>query len=336
MNDARPLPGEPARRVISLLPAATEIVASLRMLDCLVGVSHECDYPDDVNRKPRVTRCEIPGTRLPSAAIDRWVRERLLSSGTLYTMDEDLVRQLRPDAILTQKLCDVCAVAYGTVARFAETLPGPPRVINLEPSSLNDIFENIRTIGKVLGVPERAEAVVASLLGRVEVVRNRVAGAPRRRCVLLEWIDPPFCCGHWGPELVEIAGGSEPLGRRGSDSARVPWADVVGAAPEVLVLACCGFSVERTLADLPILRSYPGFDSLPAVQAGEVYVVDGSAYFSRPGPRIVDSLEILAQILHPELFSRRFSAREVAQVAGPADAKGSPHIGIGPSERASG
>lgn len=300
--------------MISLLPAATEIVAALGMLDSLVGVSHECDYPEEVGRKPRVTHCEIHGSDLPSAEIDRWVRDRLRASGTLYTMDEDLVRRLRPDAILTQRLCDVCAVAYGTVAGFAVTLPGPPRVVNLEPSSLTDILRDIRTVGEVLGVPERAEVVVGSLVGRIEAVRERAASAPRRRCVLLEWIDPPFCAGHWGPELVEIAGGVDPIGRRGSDSVAVPWDAVVEMAPEVLIVACCGCSVERAFADLPILRSRPGFDRLPAAQRGEVYVADGSAYFSRPGPRIVDSLEILAGILHPEIFRGRFPERSVLRV----------------------
>jgi iron complex transport system substrate-binding protein len=303
-----------AVRVISLLPAATEIVASLCMLDALLGVSHECDYPEEVSRKPRVTHCEIHGAGLPSAEVDRWVRERLRAAGTLYTMDEDLVHRLRPDAILTQRLCDVCAVNYGSVARFAATLPGPPRVVSLEPSGLADILRDIRTVAEVLGVPERAEAVIASLVGRIEAVRERAAGAPRRRCVLLEWIDPPFCAGHWGPELVEIAGGVEPIGRRGSDSVAIPWDAVVEAAPEVLVLACCGYSVERTVADLPILRSYPGFEALPAAQRGEVYVVDGSAYFSRPGPRITDSLEILAEILHLERFRGRFPYRCVVRV----------------------
>ena len=177
-----------AVRVISLLPAATEIVASLGMLDALLGVSHECDYPEEVNRKPRVTHCEIHGAGLPSAEVDRWVRETLRATGTLYTMDEDLVRRLRPDAILTQRLCDVCAVNYGSVARFAATLADPPRVVSLEPSSLADILRDIHTVGEVLGVPERAEAVVASLIARIEAVREGAAGAPRRRCVLLEWI----------------------------------------------------------------------------------------------------------------------------------------------------
>jgi hypothetical protein len=168
-----------AVRVISLLPAATEIVASLGMLDALLGVSHECDYPEEVSRKPRVTHCEIHGAGLPSAEVDRWVRERLRAAGTLYTMDEDLVHRLRPDAILTQRLCDVCAVNYGSVARFAATLPGPPRVVSLEPSSLADILRDIRTVAEVLGVPERAEAVIASLVGRIEAVRERAGRRPR-------------------------------------------------------------------------------------------------------------------------------------------------------------
>lgn len=314
MSDLAMGPTRPAVRAISLLPAATEIVASLDMLDSLLGVSHECDYPEEVNRKPRVTHCEIHGAGLPSVEVDHWVRERLRTSGTLYTMDEELVRRLQPDAIFTQKLCDVCAVNYGTVARFAATLPGPPQVVNLEPSSLADILEDVRSVGEALGVPERAEAVVASLVARIEAVRDRAANAPRRRCMLLEWIDPPFCAGHWGPELVEIAGGVEPVGRRGMDSVAVSWEAVVQAAPEVLVVACCGYSVDRALKDLPILRSRGGFDELPAAQRGEVYVVDGSAYFSRPGPRIVDSLEILAEILHPERFRGRFPDRGVVRV----------------------
>ena len=301
-------------RVVSLLPAATEIVAALGMLDHLVGVSHECDWPPEVAGRPRVTRCEIHGNALPSDAIDRWVTDTLASTGTLYTMDERLLRELRPDVILTQRLCDVCAVGYGTVTAFAATLPGPPHVVNLEPSSVTDMLQDMGRVGAALGVPENAARAVAALEARIDAVRARAAEAPRHRCVLLEWIAPPFRTGHWGPELVEIAGGVEPLGRRGEDAARVPWQAVVDAAPEVLVLACCGFDLDRTLADLPLLRAEPGWSTLPAVRAGEVYVVDGSSYFSRPGPRLVDSLEMLAEILHPELFAGRFPPRAFRRV----------------------
>jgi iron complex transport system substrate-binding protein len=293
-------------RVVSLLPAATEIVAALGMVDRLVGVSHECDHPPGVAAKPRVTRCAIHGNALPSEAIDRWVTDTLAATGTLYTMDEALMRSLRPDVILTQRLCDVCAVGYGTVTAFAATLPGPPVVVNLEPSSLADVLRDIRNVGGALGVPERATRLVADLEARIEAVRSRAGDTPPRRCVLLEWVAPPFRSGHWGPELVEIAGGVEPLGRRGENAARVPWQAVLDAAPEVLVLACCGFDLARTLADVRRLEAMPGWRSLPAVRRGEVYAVDGSAYFSRPGPRLVDSLELLAELLHPERFPRGF------------------------------
>jgi iron complex transport system substrate-binding protein len=284
-------------------------------MEDLVGVSHECDYPTAANRKPRVTHCPIHEAGLPSAEVDRWVRETLAATGRLYRMDEPLLRRLQPDLILTQRLCDVCAVGYGSVAALAATLPGPPRVVNLEPSCLDDIFGDIRRVAAALEIPERGEAVVAALTERVAAVRARAAPVEHRpRCFLMEWIDPPFCAGHWGPELVEIAGGIEPLGRMGQPSARIAWDRVLEAQPEVLVLACCGYPAERTLRDLPILKRYPVWPTLPAVRNGRVYAVDGSAYFSRPGPRIVDSLELLAEILHPERFAGQFPERGVVRV----------------------
>ena len=302
-------------RVVSLLPAATEIVAALDMLDHLVAVSHECDFPEGVSAKPHATHCPIHGGGLASRDIDRWVTDTLEATGTLYTMDEALIRRLAPDVILTQRLCDVCAVGYDSVTAFAATLPRPPRVVNLDPSSVEDILTDVRNVGAALGVPERASSVIAGLRARIATVREQARHAPRTRCVLLEWIDPPFRSGHWDPELVELAGGIEPLGKRGEDAARVPWEAVVASAPEVLVLACCGFDVARTLADVPLLRERPGWSSLPAVRAGRVYAVDGSAYFSRPGPRIVDSLELLAEILHPDVFAPRFPPTAVQRLA---------------------
>lgn len=303
-------------RIVSLLPAATEIVGVLGQLDRLVGVSHECDFPPAVNAMPRVTRCPIHEAGLSSAEIDLWVRETLALTGTLYSLDEPLLRRLEPDVILTQRLCDVCAVGFGSVQAFADTLPNHPQVVNLEPSSLADIFENIRIVGRVLDVPERADAAVAALAGRVQAVRVRVANvAHRPKCFLMEWIDPPFCSGHWGPELVAIAGGTDPLGRLGEDSTRIRWESVLDARPDVIVLACCGYQTQRTISDMPILRGYPGWDDLPAVRNGRVYVVDGSAYFNRPGPRVVDSLEILAEVIHPELFAGQFPDRGVVCVA---------------------
>jgi len=294
-------------RVVSLLPAATEIVAALGRVADLVAVSHECDHPAEVAALPRATRCEIHGNTRASDAIDRWVTDTLAATGTLYTMDEALVRRLRPDAILTQRLCDVCAVGYETVTSFAATLPGPPRVVNLEPTTLADVLGDVRRVGAALDADEDAARVIATLEARIAAVRERAAGGARRRCVVLEWLLPPFRSGHWTPELVALAGGEEPLGRAGEDAARVGWDDVVAAAPDVLVLACCGFDVARTIADVARIRALPEWRRLPAVRDGEVYVVDGSAYFSRPGPRIVDSLELLATILHPARFAGDFA-----------------------------
>jgi len=300
------------------VPAATEIAAALGLMEDVVGVSHECDFPGEANTRPRVTKCPVHGAGLPSKKIDERVRRALRENGTIYTIDEPLLRELRPDVILTQKLCDVCAVGYGTVARLAETLPGPPRVVNLEPSSLSDIFDDIRRIARTCDVAERAKELVTKLSARVEVVRERAAHiAHRPRCFLMEWVDPPFCSGHWGPELVEIAGGHDPLGREHQPSAQIDWQEVLDARPEIIVLALCGYNVDLVQRDYELLREFPGFDSIPAARADEIYLVNASAYFARPGPRIIDSLEILAGILHPKEFpefaSRHTQARRLTQ-----------------------
>jgi iron complex transport system substrate-binding protein len=272
-------------------------------MDQVVGVSHECDFPHEANQRPRVTRCFIHDPGLTSREVDAWVRRTLRESGTIYAIDESLLRKLRPDVILTQQLCDVCAVGYGTVARLAETLPGPPQVVNLEPSSLADIFDDIRRVAEVCGVHERADELIAQLSDRIQVVQRRVNRIGNRpRCLLMEWVDPPFCCGHWGPELVEIAGGHDSLGRKHQPSVQIDWREVLDARPEIIVLALCGYDVERARRDYELLRRFAKFDSLPAARRGQIYLVDASAYFARPGPRIVDSLEILAGILHPEEF----------------------------------
>jgi iron complex transport system substrate-binding protein len=290
-------------RIVSLLPAATEIAAALGLMDQVVGVSHECDFPDEANTRPRVTHCPVHNAGLASGEVDQWVRRALHDNGTIYTIDELLLRELRPDVILTQKLCDVCAVGYGTVARLAKTLPGAPEVVNLEPTSLSDIFDDIRRVAEACGAPEEACRLTAELSKRVEIVRLRADRISHRpRCFLMEWVDPPFCSGHWGPELVEIAGGQDPLGRKHRPSAQIDWRQVIDARPEIIVLALCGYDINRTRRDYELLRSFPDFNTLPAVRGGEVYLVNASAYFARPGPRIVDSLEILAGILHPEEF----------------------------------
>jgi iron complex transport system substrate-binding protein len=290
-------------RIVSLLPAATEIAGALGLMDQVVGVSHECDFPKQANNRPRVTHCPVHKAGLTSGQVDEWVRRALREDGTIYTIDERLLRKLQPDIILTQKLCDVCAVGYGTVAKLAATLPNPPQLVNLEPTSLADILDDIRRVGKTCDVPERAKDLIASLSQRVDDVRQRAAKITQRPCCfLMEWVDPPFCSGHWGPELVEIAGGFDPLGRKHQPSAEIEWQDVLDARPEIIVLALCGYGIERARRDYELLRGLPSFSSLPAAQSGQIYLVDAGAYFARPGPRIVDSLEILAGILHPQEF----------------------------------
>ena len=302
-------------RIVSLLPAATEIAAALGLMDEIVGVSHECDFPGEANARPRVTGCPVHKAGLTSREVDEWVRRALRENGAIYTIDEPLLRELRPDVILTQKLCDVCAVGYGTVARLAKTLLGPPEVVNLEPTSLSEIFDDICRVAKACGVTKRAESLVAELWVRVEAVRERAAGIrDRPRCFLMEWVDPVFCSGHWGPELVEIAGGYDPSGRKYQPSVEIKWEAVLDARPEIIVLALCGYDVDLARRDYELLRKFPGFGSLPAAQNGRIYVVDASAYFARPGPRIVDSLEILAGIIHPKEFPE-FTAKETKFVA---------------------
>jgi iron complex transport system substrate-binding protein len=291
------------KRIVSLLPAATEIAGALGLMEQVVGVSHECDFPEEANDRPRVTHCPIHNASLTSREVDEWVRRALREKGTLYTMDELLIRNLQPDVILAQKSCDVCAVGYGTVATLAQTLPGPPRVVNLEPTILPDIFDDIRRVAETFDVPERAEKLIVKLSERVHNVRERAAKiANRPSCFLMEWVDPPSCFGHWGPELVEIAGGHDSLGRKRRPSAEIDWHDVLDSQPEIIVLALCGYDIDRARRDYKVLMQFPDFQSIPAVRSGQVYLVDASAYFSRPGPRIVDSLENSRRDLHPAEF----------------------------------
>ncbi|GJQ27276.1 MAG: cobalamin-binding protein [Phycisphaerae bacterium] len=286
-------------RIVSLLPSATEIVCALGLGDQLVGVTHECDYPPAVRSLPKVTHTLIP-TDAASRDIDEMVRAQLKTDRTLYKLDPATLERVQPDLIVTQTLCDVCAVAASDVAAAVCRLPGRPKVVNLEPTRLEDVFESMLTVGEAAGVAHRAMKVVSELKARVAMVATRASRiAKRPRVVLLEWIDPPFSSGHWSPELVELAGGREMLGRAGERSRGVDWEEIVRADPEVLVVACCGFDIERTKRDLPILRGHAGYEGLSCVRAGRIHVVDGNAYFSRPGPRLVESLELLAELIHP-------------------------------------
>jgi iron complex transport system substrate-binding protein len=252
-----------------------------------------------VRRLPKVTRTEIPADA-SSAQIDCLVRERLQEKPSLYTLDLPTLERLRPDLVVTQSLCNVCAVAGEDVRAAVLALDGMPTVLNLEPQTLTEVFSAIRQVAQAAGIEQRAAEVTGRLRARVDVVVARAARQPQRpRVALLEWLDPPYSCGHWNPELVGLAGGVEGLGHEGQPSRRLSWEEVVAWQPEVVLIACCGFGVERTLADVPLLQNVPQWRQLPAVRTGRVYVTDGSAYFSRPGPRLVDSLEILAHALDP-------------------------------------
>ncbi len=291
-------------RIVSLLPSATEMLCALGLVDSIVGVTHECDYPPVVRTKPVVTRSMLaPG--LSSAEIDSAVsQQHSVDAHALYTLDRDLLADLAPDIVVTQRLCDVCAVDYDEVKDTLATLPRQPELVTTEPSSLEDVLRDIERLGAITHAEGEARLLVHSLRARIERVRATVArAASGPRVTFLEWLDPLFRGGHWNPELVHLAGGEDALGNDGTPSTRLDWSEVLDYQPEVLVIACCGYSAERARQDLPTLETRPGYASLPAVRAGRIAVLDGSAYFSRPGPRLVDSLEILAKHIHPELFA---------------------------------
>lgn len=294
-------------RICSFLPSATEMLYALGVGEMVMAVSHECDYPLEAQRKPIVSRARFDHTQHDSAAIDTMVSQALQNGESLYTIDREVLGQANPDLIVTQQLCDVCAVTGHDLSQALKDLGLTPNIVTLTPTSLGGIFENIRTLGETLGLRERAERLIAELTARVTRVTETAQRAAARPTVFcLEWLDPPYSSGHWVPELVELAGGVDTLGHKGHDSTRVPWESVVAYAPEVLVVIPCGFDVARTMQEMPRLEALPGWDTLPAVQRDRVYVSHGSAYFSRPGPRVVDGLEILAHIIHPDLFPARY------------------------------
>jgi iron complex transport system substrate-binding protein len=288
-------------RIVSLLPSATEIICAIGLEDELVGVTHECDYPRSVRDLPKVTKTLIP-TNASSAEIDSLVRDRLGAQSALYSLDMEALEALKPDLIVTQALCDVCAVAEAEVRDAACRLSSMPGVLNLEPETLEEVFDAIRQVGTVTENQGRANALIKALRERVNrVVDGSRQVAHRPRIALLEWLDPPFSTGHWNPELVRLAGGIDGLGREGEKSVTLTWQQVIDWSPEVILISCCGFTAERTMEEIGVLRDVPGWGELPAVRDGRVFVTDGASYFSRPGPRLVDSLELLAHVIHPEL-----------------------------------
>ncbi len=285
-------------RVVSLLPSATETLFAVGAGPEVVGVTHECDYPPDALALPRLTASSLPSGE-SSAAIDRHVRRALHAGSSLYTLDADLLESLRPDLIVTQELCEVCAVSYSIVDGAARRLTSDPRIISLEPSSLEDVFSNIQTLGNLTNRESAARGLIASLRKRREAVRGQ-SNSAAPSVLVLEWTDPPMGAGHWTPGLVEDAGGVPVLGAAGGNSQRLSWDAIAAADPDVVIVAPCGYSLQKTHEAVNELRTKPEWNALRAVREGRVYPVDGNAYVNRPGPRLIDTIEIFASILRSE------------------------------------
>ena len=280
-------------RIASLVPSATEMLFELGVGESVVAVTHECDHPDAATRLPHLTRSLIPAG-LSTAQIDGAVRERTERGEALYELDAELLERLRPDLVVTQALCAVCAVSVDDVRALAARAPSRPRVMSLDPSTLAEVLDDLPALAAAVGVPEAGTELRRRSLERLERVRRAVAGAPRPRVVALEWLDPPFVAGHWVPEMIGLAGGVDPLGRPGQRSGTASWEQIAQSAADVVVAMPCGYDAERSARETLDHRRRVG-----ALGAGRVVAVDASAYFSRPGPRLVEGVELLGHLLHP-------------------------------------
>lgn len=296
-------------RIVSLLASATEIACALGLEDRLVGRSHECDFPESITRLPVCTSPTFAVTG-SSADIDRRVKETLQSETSVYAVDAARLDALRPDVIVTQTQCEVCAVSLRDVESAVAGMRTRPRVVSLNPNSLADVWADVRAVATGYGIPERGVALVADLQERMRSVADRVANRTRPTVACIEWIDPLMAAGNWVPELVELAGGTNLFGEPGRHSPWMTWADLVRRDPDVIVMMPCGFDLERTKAELPALTTRPGWSDLGAVRTGRVWAANGNAYFNRPGPRLVEALELLAEAVHPDVF--RFGHRGIS------------------------
>ena len=292
-------------KIASLLPSATEIVCALGLTENLVGVTHECDFPALVKNKPHLTASRISHETMSSAEIDEAVRSQLGGHDSIYTLNDKLLRELQPDLILTQELCDVCAVSYQEVCQAAQMYVAGAKVVSLEPTTINEIFLDVLKVGELCGVSEKAAAYVGELKARLKSVEEKTAQiAEKPRVLMLEWLEPFFAPGHWVPEQVKIAGGDCGFGSFGKPSTTTTIEEIAEYAPEKIVLIPCGFYITDILRQLPQTNFPAAWFELSAVKNGEVWAVDASAYFSRPAPRVVDGVEILAKILHPAIFGQ--------------------------------
>lgn len=290
-------------RIASLLPSCTEIACALGFEDQLVGQSHECDFPPSVAGLPVLTEPKLDKSE-PSRAIDDRVKQLVRDGLSVYRVDAERLRELAPSIVLTQDHCEVCAASLADVEKaLADWTGARPRILSLDPKCLGDVWGDVTRVAEALGAPERGSALGQELAGRISDVSERslrIRERPRVACI--EWVDPLMAAGNWVPELVTLAGGQSLFGEVGKHSPWLAWEELRAADPDVMVILPCGFDIERSRAELPPLLEQPGFEELAAVRSGRVAVVDGNQYFNRPGPRLVDSLEILAEILHPDHF----------------------------------
>jgi iron complex transport system substrate-binding protein len=282
-------------RIASLVPSATEMLFALGLGDQVVAVTHECDYPPPACELPHLTATVLP-EGLGAGEIDAAVKAVVGEGRALYSLDEERLAELAPDLIVTQAVCDVCAVSFDDVVELAARLPGRPRVLQQDPSTLGEVLEDVTRLGAAAGVAERAAALRGELERRLEAVRAAVAGAPPTRALALEWLDPPFVGGHWIPEMIELAGGEDLAGTAAAKSVEVEWARLTGLDPDVVVVIPCGWYLEDSRAQALEHRG-----SIEALGARRVFAVDAASTYSRPGPRLVDGTELLAHLLHPEL-----------------------------------
>jgi iron complex transport system substrate-binding protein len=280
-------------RIASLVPSATEMLFALGLAERVVGVTHECDYPPAAASLPQLTATVLPA-RLSAGEIDATVKEVIGEGRALYTLDEKRLAELEPDLIVTQAVCEVCAVSYDDVVEVAGRLPSRPRVLQQDPSTLGEVLDDVTRLGETAGIAERAAEVRRGLEARLEAVRAAVAEESRPRVLALEWLDPPFLGGHWIPEMIEIAGGESIAGAPGEKSPQVDWEDLRGLDPEAVVSMPCGWYLDESCA-----QALRHSDRLGGFGAARVFAVDGASTFSRPGPRLVDGVELLGHLLHP-------------------------------------
>jgi iron complex transport system substrate-binding protein len=302
-------------RIVSLLPSATEIVSLLGLDDALVGVSADSDWPPIlVQRLPVLNTVSIDSDHMSSAEIDVAASASGHQGASLYHVDPDMLRQLQPDLVLTQEICEVCAVSRRDIELASQTLGYTPRVVSLSPVNLDQVFEDVELVARLAGSPERSAQPIERLRRRVEAVRRCAAGLARPRVFCMEWLDPPYTAGHWVPEMVDIAGGRDDLGTAGGPSRRIDWSDVVAYQPEAIVLMPCSLELERVAAEFDMLQGRPGWNDLPAARSGRVFA-GNTHLFSRSGPRLVDGVEALARMLHPEAFADRLPAGQALKVS---------------------